>query len=395
MRGLWLLDDETFRFCVDAFSRFEFDQGRYEAFIERTSGRSGEPQLLVADGVARIPVVGMLVKESDFFLEMILGQGSTLYGDIVQAVGAANADPAVERIVLEIDSHGGGMDGFFDAAAAIAGSSKPTEAQVTGMAASAAFGLASQADRIVVNNALAMVGSVGIVTTRFIDEDRVEITSTEAPLKRKDVSTEEGIAAIRAELDPIHAEFAGIIAQGRGVSVDVVNSDFGRGGMIIAADALHVGMIDAIDSPSIPAGVRGTGTMANVTTESSNMDLTELKANHLDVYAAVLAEGVAKEHDRVMAHIEAAKGCKNLDLAAEFIESKDDFTSQRVQAKYMSARQNSVDISNRADDDKDLDKIDGSAGKTAGGDTRADANAKTVALFTEINSGLGIDPITA
>jgi ClpP class serine protease len=358
---------------------------RVAMFIERrSSGRAGgEVFLKDGTGAARIPILGTLTKEPDIFLSLF-GGGSSIYGDIIEAIQAADIDPDVNRIVLEIDSLGGDVDGFFEVAAAIRATGTRIEAEVTDNALSAAFGLAAQADQITVNNPMATVGSVGVVARRLVDDQIIRVTSTEAPLKAPDASTPEGVKAIRAELDDIHAEFVTIIAQGRSaatgneVTEDDVNENFGRGASVIARDALAAGMIDAIGSASTEPA---TGANPATNTGASAMDLATLRAEHPALCAALIAEGhtagVTSERDRVTAHVTAGNACGNLGLAAEMIADGSEFTSQNVQARYMTANRDAADAGNRAADDAGADT--GSGADAVEAKAKADTEAKATA----------------
>ena len=393
MNPHFLLSESVYRECTAGRATFVFDADKYQAFIERNSGPGGEQLFLVSEGVARIPVVGVLTKQSDFFLDFMMG-GSAVYGDIQRALAAADGDESVKEIVLEIDSPGGDVAGFFETVQAIAATKKPVRAQVTDQALSAAYGLAAATDSITVNNPMATVGSIGVVTSRFVGENRVDITSSAAPKKRPDASTDEGVAAIREELDAIHAEFAGIIARGRGVSVKTVNSKFGEGGNLLAKDALQAGMIDAIKSES--SGVTAkTGATKTTAQEFDKMTLDEFKAQHPDHYRACVAEGhalgVSTERDRVAAHLEAGKANGCLELSAEFIGDGSQFSGQLVQARYMTEGRKHTDLADRTDDNPDTGN--GAAGKT--GETNPDKpsdDAQAIAIFGEVNSALGLSP---
>lgn len=375
MSELWAISRERLEAIEAASVGFAFDQARYEAFIERTSSR-GETQLLIRDGVARIPVIGPLLKVPDFFLDVFEG-GSTLYGDIIQAVRMADVDPDVERIVLEIDSPGGNLAGLFEATEAIRRVTKPVEAQVTDTALSAAFAIAVSADKVTVNNPLALTGSVGIVTRQLIDSDRVTITSTEAPDKDPDVATAAGIAKIRETLDAMHVEFAGIIARGRGVTVDTVNQEFGRGASVIAEVALQAGMIDAIGGSEDPSQVTGGPT------DMAALTLDELRAQHPEAYAAAVQAGVDRERDRVTAHVTAGASYGAGELAARNILDGTEFTSQAVQAGYMAAGQTAEQVAARTADDE--------SAQTSNAQTEApDADAETNAMFDTLESNAGI-----
>lgn len=364
--GPWFLPQDIFEVLCASSDQWQPDQEQAQAFITRRSRSGGGEDLFVRgdDGTARIPVVGMLTKEPSFFFELF-GGGSSVYGDIVEAIHTADGDPDIDRIVLEIDSSGGDVEGFFELARAISLTDTRIEAEITDAGLSAAYGLAAVADLVTVNNPLARVGSVGVVTRRFIDDHIVRITSTAAPLKSPEADTPEGVAVIRAELDDIHAEFVTIIAQGRSaalgrsITVEQVNAEFGRGAVVLARNALAAAMIDGIASASTGGAPSPPNPTEPTTGASANMDLATLKVEHRGLYENIRAEaleegeknGIAKERDRVTAHVTAGKDCGNLELAAELIADGSEFGLQAVQARYLGAGRNAADAADRRADD--------------------------------------------
>jgi len=203
------------------------------------------------------------IKGSDGKIEAVLSISGELsntryfgtsYKDIVQAVSDAEKDPEVERIVLDINSPGGYVDGVENAGRAIKNAKKETVARVGYLAASGAYWLASQANRIEATSKMATFGSIGVIVSYYDWKEYFEkagikeivITSTDAPNKRLDPATDEGRNEVLNRLDKIHAIFAEAVAVGRKTSIETVNSDFGKGGVLIAEDALKVGMIDKI-----------------------------------------------------------------------------------------------------------------------------------------------------
>ena len=392
LTGHWLLGQDFLDRMVEYADGFALDQTAYTAFLERRSRRDDGEDLFIREGsTAHIPIIGVLTVEPDFFFDLF-GGGSVVYGDVVAAIEAAELDEGITDIVLEIDSPGGDVAGFQRTAEAIRDTVKPTEAQITNLGASAAFGLAAQTGRIVVDNVMAMVGSVGIATTVFVSESRVVITSTEAPDKRPDVTTAEGVAAVKRELDAIHAEFAGIIASGRGVSVAEVNADFGRGALVIANDALQFGMIDGIGSMS----ARGLGDDPLPTnTEGRAMTREELQAKHPEVYAAIYGNGVtagiAQERDRCTAHVNAAADAGQPELAAEHILSGADLTSQVVRGSYMTAALNRGEADNRLADDAEANGLTSAKSRSAVGDSKPDEAEVTRAVFAKVREDMGLE----
>jgi ClpP class serine protease len=225
---------------------------------------------------------------------------------------------------------------MFKAMDSIRNAKKPVRSVVTNTAASAAFGLASQASGgLYAESRAAMFGSVGVAATMFIYPEEVEITSTEAPNKRPDVTTEEGKAVVREELDALHDLFVEGIAAGRKTTPEKVNKNFGRGSTLLADAALKNGMIDGI-----------------LTTKQENkkaMDINELKAQHSELYSAVKNAGVAEERDRVTAHLTMGTASGDMDTAVVAITEGTGMTLT-LQAKYMTAGRNKTDLDGRSQD---------------------------------------------
>lgn len=276
-----------------------------------------------ASGAAMIPIVGQLtpIAEEDP-CGGYTAQALTEYGYIVAATQAAEADDAVSSIDYLVSSPGGYVSGVETAAQAIALATKPTRAVVGDMAASAAYWLASQAEEIVASSPLSRVGSIGVIVEGYNEDraladmgiDHVVIVSSGAPNKYADTSTEEGKAMIKAEIDKIEGVFVQRVADGRGVAASVVRESFGQGGMMIAADALKAGMIDAVqnkkiasrgDNAPVAKAVVDVPAVKPAKTEkqggSKIMTLDQLKAESPEVYALAVNDGIKAERDRVAA----------------------------------------------------------------------------------------------
>jgi len=202
--------------------------------------------LTVSDGVAHIKISGVLQKEHDFW-SMLFG-GATIYGDIRSAIDAANADESVSEIVLHIDSPGGEVDGVYETDMAIKKSAKKITARVEGMAASAAYWLASQASEIVASSPTDYVGSIGVVA-EYRQSDSESIVLTTAKNKRPDLESDAGRAAVLKPMIDIHNIFVSRVSAGRGVPAHVVDSDaFGSGWVVTAGSGVAVGMVDRVEN---------------------------------------------------------------------------------------------------------------------------------------------------
>lgn len=358
---MWLLLQSVLNDIQDArASGVKFTAEQVATF----EASNGEGIMALAGNSAEIHVKGVLTNTPDMFARWF-GGGNTTYPAIIAALAEADANPEVKQIVMRFDSGGGAVNGMFDAIAAMQTTKKPIKAIVGTMAASAAYGLASQADEMVAHNRASAVGSIGVVVDTFVSESRVSITSSNAPDKRPDVTTEKGKATVVAQLDAIAGLLDEAVAEGRNTTVEKVNADFGQGGILLADEALKRGMIDSI-STNKPA----TATNGGKPQEQRSMDLQTLKAQHPDVYAAAAQEGRTEERDRVGAHLTMGEASGDMKTAIGAVQDGSVMTAT-LQAKYMAAGMNRSDVQARQDDDAEAN-----AGDDANaGEEEAEANA--------------------
>ena len=358
---MWLLLQSVLNDIQDArASGVKFTAEQVATF----EASNGEGIMALAGNSAEIHVKGVLTNTPDMFARWF-GGGNTTYPAIIAALAEADANPEVKQIVMRFDSGGGAVNGMFDAITAMQTTKKPIKAIVGTMAASAAYGLASQADEMVAHNRASAVGSIGVVVDTFVSESRVSITSSNAPDKRPDVTTEKGKATVVAQLDAIAGLLDEAVAEGRNTTVEKVNADFGQGGILLADEALKRGMIDSI-STNKPA----TATNGGKPQEQRSMDLQTLKAQHPDVYAAAAQEGRTEERDRVGAHLTMGEASGDMKTAIGAVQDGSAMTAT-LQAKYMAAGMNRSDVQARQDDDAEAN-----AGDDANaGEEEAEANA--------------------
>lgn len=337
------------------------ERANYEARVGNTSAARSDRVSRVAGSVMEISVAGVLTKYPDIFAWLFYGE-NTAYTDVIEALAVAESDPAIKSVTLNVDSPGGSVHGLFDLLGVLQSFSKKVEVVSPG-AASAAYAIAAVAPgKIRATNAAAEFGSVGVVASYQIPSDvqLIDITSTNAPNKRPDVTTEEGQAVIRAELDALHELFVGAIAEGRGMTSDEVNERFGQGGMLIASEAKKRGMIDSIAQPAARVERKQSANAENK--GKIQMDESELKAQHPELYAAVLAKGkeaghkegheagVADERKRVGAHLKLGKTTGALDVAFAAIESGVSTLDEAVHADYQAAAFKSAQVSARTEE---------------------------------------------
>ena len=294
---------------------------------------------------AQININGVLSKEPSWMLRYF-GGGNTAYSEIISAINEAERDPNIDTVIFSIDSPGGMTSGLTQAMDAIHDMTKPSKSIVSGMAASAAYGLASQTGEIEASDRGATFGSIGVKVSYYADESVIDITSSNAPEKAPDVTTDEGKKIVQKWLDQVEAVFIEDIAQGRNVTTDKVKSDFGQGGVFLAKEALSRGMIDTISTETRSQTNPGAET---ITQEAKSMNLQELKAKHPETYAAAVAEGRAEEKDRVSAHLTMGEARGDIKTAMEAIEKVAQLTAT-YHATYMAAGMKNGQIGARQTD---------------------------------------------
>lgn len=190
----------------------------------------------------------------------VLGQNDWFadsdYAQIRQDVRRALADPSVKTIDLIVDSPGGSVLGLPETADVIhaANRVKPVRAFVTGIAASAAYWLASQASTITLTPS-GEVGSVGVLDlhadiSKALENAGVKVTAVHAGEHKVERApftplTDAAKADMQAGVNAWYGDFLSAIRRGRGARVSAT-SNYGGGRMLSAKDAQRGGLIDFI-----------------------------------------------------------------------------------------------------------------------------------------------------
>lgn len=210
------------------------------------------PGYELAKGVAVIPLHGHMMKARSKF-----GGASTV--QIRQMIREASRDPEVKTLLLHIDSPGGHVAGtqeLADDIYRVRASGKTILAHIDDLGASGAYWAASQCTRITANQT-AEVGSIG--TVAILEDNsarmerlgvRVHVVST-GPYKGLGVEgtsiSSEGLAYIRTRVENLNEHFQQSLRRGRTMKPKQL-ADASDGRVHIAAQALHMGLIDHICS---------------------------------------------------------------------------------------------------------------------------------------------------
>lgn len=215
----------------------------------------GEPAYQVIDGVAHIPIRGYLLKSVPGWMKR-WGVDATSLSDAVAAVERADQDPAVRSIVLDVDSPGGTISGTIEAGEAVAAAKKPIVAHGTGMVASAAYWIASQADRLTATPSTP-IGSIGVYRVLYDTSAayerwgvKVHVVRTHE-LKGTGVDgsklTEAQLAAEQVLINSAGDLFQRAVASGRKLKPDAVKA-VATGEVWFAQDAQSRGLIDGVEA---------------------------------------------------------------------------------------------------------------------------------------------------
>jgi signal peptide peptidase SppA len=305
--------------------KIDLDGLRAQTGLPLVNGSQGYD---VVDGVAIIPIMGVIGKRMNMFSAISGGASSELIGrDIRDAI----ADDTVRAIILHIDSPGGTVDGTQTLADIVteARQQKPVVAFADGLMASAAYWIGSAAEAIYIDGPTTAVGSIGVVashtdisqaeasrgikTTEISSGKYKRIASAYAPL------SEEGRQSIQEMTDYIYSIFVNAVAINRGVTVETVLANMADGKTFTGQQAIDAGLVDGIttldaliaslaagnDPLTLPAGAAGgVKTRAGVAHAHSSFDKgTDMQItkdfvakNHPDIAAAFIAEGHAQGH---------------------------------------------------------------------------------------------------
>jgi len=235
--------------------------------------RAEEPAPVQRGTTRVIPVMGTLsLRAGSLARSSGVVSAETLGREIDQAA----ADRSVETILLHIDSPGGAVSGIEELAAKVraATNEKRVVAFANATAASAAYWIASQADEIVVTPS-GRVGSIGVIAihqdvSAALQKKGVAVTVIKAGAHKGEGHpfgplSDEDQAAFQARVDHGYASFVDAVARGRDVSPAAVRSGFGQGRIVLAHEAVQLGMADRVatfDELFAPVGAKQGNSMA-------------------------------------------------------------------------------------------------------------------------------------
>lgn len=247
----WAITEEGYRKALAIAGRIKLDSAVETANSERLEyTRTASYR----DGVAIIPIEGMIFRYADFFTYYC---GGCTVENLAKDFRTALDDPKVHAILFEINSPGGEVTGVSELADMIyaARSKKPMTARVGGLMCSAALWLGTAAGDVVIDDT-ARVGSIGVMTAYLDDRkqmemfglEEIEFIASQSPLKNAKPWTDEGRKRIQARIDALCLVFGEKVALHRDVAIETVWKEFGQGDVFVGQDAIDAGLADRFGS---------------------------------------------------------------------------------------------------------------------------------------------------
>ena len=250
LSGAWAISREKFN-EIRALCEKKEDAAR-NAFDSFKRGQDFD----VVNGVAVLPLTGVLTRGFDLFTVFLGGTSTEMFQrDFLSAVN----NPDIKAIILDVDYPGGMVNGTSELANVVFGSrgKKPIIALANGNALSAAYWIASAADKVFISGGTSQVGSIGVVATH-VDISEAErmrgIKTTEiasGKFKRIDTQhlplSEEGKQTIQETVDALFAAFIGEVSSFRNISTKLSEEVTG-GKVFVGLQGMRAGLADGVSS---------------------------------------------------------------------------------------------------------------------------------------------------
>ncbi len=211
-----------------------------------------KPYEVTSDGIAIIPIEGTLVHKC-YGLDAVSGLRS--YVELHDEIADAAADPAIRGILLDVDSPGGEVAGVFDLADTIyqTRSTKPVYAVANADAFSAAYLLASGAERIYAGRTSGL-GSIGVIVTHLDQSASDEklgykYTIIHAGARKADFNphaplSDEARSVLEAEVDRTYSLLVEAVARNRGLSTATIRQT--EAGLYFGSESVNARLADRL-----------------------------------------------------------------------------------------------------------------------------------------------------
>lgn len=261
----------------------------------KNGAESGYPVVGLDQYLRQMRIVkGNRAKEQN--VGVVIAAGEILYGDrdpgmiggdsTARLLRQARDDDSVKAVVLRVDSPGGSLlasQVIRDEVEALKEAGKPVVASMSSVAASGGYWVSMSADRVLATP-YTITGSIGVfgmygtyersLGALGISTDGVATTPWAGQLRPDRTMSEEGKAVFQAMIDRDYDDFVGHVADGRGMSPDVVDS-IAQGRIWTGNDALSNGLVDELGE--LDDAIAVAASLADLDTDSSGLKFFEKK----------------------------------------------------------------------------------------------------------------------
>lgn len=290
----WALDERTFQMWQGLFlTKLQSgDISDIHLYSEDSKAEQGGKDTEKAGNVAVIPIHGTLMGRNSVF------SSARTYPSIKADIQEALDDDSFDRIVLDIDSPGGGVSGLYQLGDFIkqAKQIKPIDAYTDGVTASAAYWIASCADRIFASPT-SDIGSIGVLSMHVdmskademegIKRTYIYSGKFKAMGNVAEPLTAEAKKYMQNLLDKAYSVFLEEVSENRGLSLSDYEN-WAEGKIFIAEEAQKLELIDGIGTldtllnsetqvsdskvASAPSSLEGIETYKDLTEENMTFD---------------------------------------------------------------------------------------------------------------------------
>lgn len=247
----WAIMESSMKLILDVINR-ETDPDAVQKQIGQPLQNTRNVE--VRDNVAIIPIIGPIFRYANLFTRI---SGATSIEDLSTDFEKAIENPNVKKIILNIDSPGGQVNGTSELANMIfeARGKKEIHSYIGSTGASAAYWIGSAAESITIADT-AVAGSIGTIISIVDSKGHYErqgytfydFVSRKSPNKNLSPGSPEGQERILKLLDSITETFLNAVSLQRSYTKERVESDFGQGDIFTGYDAVEAGLVDSVGS---------------------------------------------------------------------------------------------------------------------------------------------------
>lgn len=245
--GVWSMEISHARTLLAAVRGIDWQTHLARHASVPMAARTGDDRYGLVDvrgkQIAVIPVVGTLMKSRS-------STGGTSTVETRQKIRAASQDAEVSGILLRVDSPGGTVAGTHALASEIAQARrfKPVVAQIEDTGASAAYWIASQAQRVYASSPTTLVGSIGTMLAVEKGDPSQVIVFRSGPHKAAGMDgeiSEDQAAHLQGLVNDLQAQFSAAVSSGRRLNPDQL-AEVATGAVWLAGRAQQLRLLDGI-----------------------------------------------------------------------------------------------------------------------------------------------------